>query len=112
MAWDVLCNYLDLEFCFRKEEAAQQVHKLLISAVARVDYCNHSRVIAPSQNGGALPRLTPNYGSEYNGDYGYRVVSWVDWDDTVGTSNVNFDKFCTWAQLKDLLDDILDFDIR
>ena len=50
MAWDVLCNYLDLEFCFRKEEAAQQVHKLLISAVARVDYCNHShrtRMVEP-----------------------------------------------------------------
>ena len=68
MAWDVLCNCLDLEFCFRKEEAAQQVHELLISAVARVDYCNHNRVIAPSLNGGALPRLTPRYGSMYNGD--------------------------------------------
>ena len=37
------------------------------------------------------------------------AVSWVDWDDTVGIFNVNFGKFYTWAQL---LDDILDFDIR
>ena len=39
------------------------------------------------------------------------AISWVDWDDTVGTFTVNFDKFCTWAQFKNLLDDILDFDI-
>ena len=39
------------------------------------------------------------------------AISWVDWDDTVGTFNVNFGKFCTWAQLKNLLDDILDLDI-
>ena len=68
--WPGMCSAIIWiwNFCFRKEEAAQQVHKLLISAVARVDYCNHSRVITPSQNGGALPRLTPSYGSEYNGD--------------------------------------------
>ena len=46
----------------------------------------------------------------FNVNFGkFYTCSWVDWDDTVGTFNVNFGKFYTWAQL---LDDILDFDIR